>query len=101
MARIAAIEEPCTPRTADPTIAEGLSHIDPPDQVYVRAETLDAIFGTGCVEQLVAAQKTDPIYAPLHVTPSHYRNFRAARGTDDLLRLDGRICIPIAFRWHD
>ena len=83
----------------DGLVAE-LAEVSETDRVFVRAATIASVFGEQCLKELVAAQAADPLYRSLYEVPGNYRNFRAARGADQLLRLDGRVAVPLAFQWN-
>ena len=66
----------------------------------VKGELLDVVFGTGCSEALAKAQKVDKLYAAAYESPGAFKNFKAEKGSDELLRFNGRVVVPLQYRWN-
>ena len=69
-------------------------------EAVIAGEILDTVFGVGCREALSKAQAEDKLYALAYVNPTSYKNFKATKGEDNLLRFNGRIVVSLAFEWH-
>ena len=65
----------------------------------IPGDLIDTVFGTGCTELLGKAQSEDKLYAAAYKSPESFKNFKASVATDKLLRFNGRIVIPLQFRW--
>ena len=67
--------------------------------VRIEAETIDTVFGNGCVRALGKAQIEDKLYPAAYKSPDSFKNFKATINGDKLLWFNERIVVPLQFRW--
>ena len=66
----------------------------------IDAETIDTVFGGGCVKAVGKAQSEDKLYATAYKSPDSFKNLKATVAErDTLLRFNARIVVPLQFRW--
>lgn len=70
-------------------------------EVWVAVQTLEMLFGKGSVSALIDSQKADKLFSGVYEKPEDYENFGATVEKDGVLRMLGRIVIPVDFKWME